>query len=224
MLKNNTSPYRPVESYLYDRVIAPAVVGMSEQLTGDFIDGIPKNASVLDVGCGGGHMAVKLASSRPDLGVTGLDLSPEQVQRAGKRSSEAGARAVFTQGSALSIPFEDSSFDVVYSIASIKHWPGPAAGVLECIRVLKEGGLLMIYEVDRYCSADEVQSFTDKWKLPKLFKPGARVFFKKIVAERSFAMEEMESMLAPLGCPFEVAAVPGTVGWHVRAEKPESSG
>lgn len=47
---------------------------------------VARGARVLEVGSGGGQLAVAIASEREDLSITGLDLSPEQVARATRRA------------------------------------------------------------------------------------------------------------------------------------------
>lgn len=63
---------------------------MSLLLLGDILRaaGVPQQASVLDVGCGTGDLAVKLALRGHR--VTGVDLSTVAVEKANERSAEAG--------------------------------------------------------------------------------------------------------------------------------------
>jgi cyclopropane fatty-acyl-phospholipid synthase-like methyltransferase len=48
---------------------------------------IQHGAKVLEVGCGGGHLAQHIAKIRSDVSLCGVDLSPEQIRRAEKRCS-----------------------------------------------------------------------------------------------------------------------------------------
>ena len=117
-----------IRDRIYDRVIAPAVLAMGERIAAELVDFVGEDAKVLDVGAGGGQLALELAERRPRAAVTGLDLSPDQVSRASQRARDRGlgARATFVQGSALDLPFESGRFDLVTSVASIKHWPDQA--------------------------------------------------------------------------------------------------
>jgi SAM-dependent methyltransferase len=49
-------------------------------------------------------------------------------------------------GTASNIPLKDASFDSVLSTASLEHLPEPESALLECNRVLKQGGIA-IYSV-----------------------------------------------------------------------------
>jgi cyclopropane fatty-acyl-phospholipid synthase-like methyltransferase len=87
VLADIAAPYSSVESLIYDRVIAPAVLAMGERIAGELAGQIADDAQVLDVGCGGGHLALDIAARRARAQVTGLDLSAEQVARAAARAA-----------------------------------------------------------------------------------------------------------------------------------------
>jgi ubiquinone/menaquinone biosynthesis C-methylase UbiE len=220
MIKNNTAPYKPLESLFYDRVIAPAVIERSHLLKDNLIRIMKENSYVLDVGCGGGQLSLELARSRPDIKITGLDLSNEQIRRANERSAQSGNSAQYIQGSALSIPMEKNIFDLVYSVGSIKHWPDPVKGLKECVRVLKKGGLLLVIEVDKLCSDYEARRFTGNWRLPAVLKPLAKKFFLRYVSGRSFSVEDVKWMIKGLNLKeSNVAVVPDNISWMLMGIK-----
>jgi ubiquinone/menaquinone biosynthesis C-methylase UbiE len=163
-----TAPYTAMEAWAYDRLIAPAVADLLERNLGDILDGISRGAQVLDVGCGGGHALELLATRRPDLRLHGVDLSPGQVARARAR---LGDRATIVEGSALKLPYASNRFDFVFSDASIKHWPDPARGLRECVRVLRPGGHLVVTEADRGCRFEDAAAFVRRWRLPQAVFP-----------------------------------------------------
>ena len=194
MLSNMIKPYSKLESFMYDKFIAPSVADIYKEYQDKIIELIPKNAKVLDVGCGGGQILFQIASERTDISLTGLDLSHEQIGRAKKRNEKSGNIAEFIQGSALELPFDDNYFDVVYSVGSIKHWPLATKGLKECIRVLKPKGQLLISECNKNCNISDAISFTKKWRTPIIFKPFNTYFYLKYVAERSYTLEETIEM------------------------------
>ncbi|MGD8845103.1 MAG: hypothetical protein PVI54_06305, partial [Desulfobacteraceae bacterium] len=51
VLLDNTSPYRPVESWIYDRVIAPAVMQFARPVEKLVLDLLRDGAKVLEVSC-----------------------------------------------------------------------------------------------------------------------------------------------------------------------------
>ena len=157
VLLDVTRRYTRLESWLYDRVIAETVLATTSTLIEGILAAVPPDGSVLDVGCGGGQFVLRLATRAPNLRITGVDLSPDQVKRATARAQHH-PQVRFEVGSALKLPFPDDHFDAAISIASIKHWPDQSQGVYELIRVLRPGGLLQIAEGDRSCSLADAQA------------------------------------------------------------------
>ena len=100
---------------------------------------------ILDVGCGIGGTTRRLASLFPGAEVVGITISPQQVARATALAAEQGIpNASFVLMDALSMTFDDSSFDVVWGCESGEHMPDKRAYVNEMTRVLKPGGALAI--------------------------------------------------------------------------------
>lgn len=72
----------------------------------DFIEseiGGDRTVPVLDIGCGTGRHAIELA--RRGYRVTGIDLSPSQIERARAKAEAAGVAADFRVGDARALPF-----------------------------------------------------------------------------------------------------------------------
>ncbi|MEO1377125.1 MAG: methyltransferase domain-containing protein [Cyanobacteria bacterium J06635_10] len=101
--------------------------------------------NILDVGCGIGGSSLYLAE-KFNAAATGITLSPVQAQRAGERAVEFGLkdRSNFQVADALNMPFEDNSFDLVWSLESGEHMPDKQKFLQECYRVLKPGGKLIL--------------------------------------------------------------------------------
>jgi ubiquinone/menaquinone biosynthesis C-methylase UbiE len=215
-----TAPYSAVETFVYDRIIADAVMKFANDFLDEFVQELPRGAKVLEVGCGGGQVAAELLQRRPDLELTGLDLADDQVARARKRCPDA----TFVQGSALELPFDDDHFDGVFSIASIKHWPDQRQGVNECVRVLRPGGRLIIAEADRACTLDEARNFVSNWHIPRLTRPIAMTLFRTFVAGQAIDPIEAQAHLEsqPL-TQTEVRRQPGLPSLAMIGVKAESA-
>ncbi len=101
--------------------------------------------SIIDVGCGIGGSTLYLAQ-KFDSKATGITLSPVQASRAKERAAEVGwdHRVNFEVANALDMPFEDNSFDLVWSLESGEHMPDKANFIAECYRVLKPGGKMIL--------------------------------------------------------------------------------
>ncbi len=101
--------------------------------------------NILDVGCGIGGSSLYLAE-KFNAAATGITLSPVQAQRACERAVEFGLqdRTNFQVADALNMPFEDNSFDLVWSLESGEHMPDKNRFMQECYRVLKPGGKFIL--------------------------------------------------------------------------------
>ena len=173
------------------------------------------------LGCGGGHLALDIAARRAGAQVTGLDLSAEQVARAAARAKARGLAVQFVQGSALDLPFDSGSFDVVTSVASIKHWPDQARGLRECVRVLRAGGRLVVFEADRGCRLGDAQDFVRRWALPRPLRLPALAAFRTWVAGQAIDLDDARELVGGLSLEAtEVRRVPGTPALMLAGSKP----
>jgi len=101
---------------------------------------LPDDARVLDVGCGAGTYVRWLTyrGCRP----VGLDYSLPSVAKARKTDKELSA--LYVQGSAYSLPFSGSSFDLVVSLGVLQTLSVPELALEEMIRVLRPGSPLVL--------------------------------------------------------------------------------
>lgn len=102
---------------------------------------VQSGASVLDVACGTGFVARRLAEVVGPAGrVAGIDLNPGMVavaQRVGGPAS--GAAIEWHEGSALELPFADEAFDAVVCQQGIQFFPDIPVAVSQMHRVLRSG-------------------------------------------------------------------------------------
>ena len=107
---------------------------------------LEEHYTVLDVGCGGGRTIHKLAGIAARGKVYGIDLSEESVMVSSRTNQQLirMGRAEIRRGSVSSLPFSDSTFDLVTAVETHYFWPDLVAGMQEILRVLKPGGNLMI--------------------------------------------------------------------------------
>jgi SAM-dependent methyltransferase len=114
------------------------------------------NRRVLDAGCGAGRMLPLLA----ELGCVaeGVDLSPEMVRRGRSDHPEF----VTQVASITDLPFEDSSFDGVFSWYSTIHGDDEAlaTALSEFRRVLRPGGLVLV----AFQSGSGVQDLSEAYR------------------------------------------------------------
>jgi SAM-dependent methyltransferase len=133
----------------YDTLSRLLLSPLVKRIAADVAAVAPAGAQVLEVGCGPGHLSIRLARHH-GLEVTGLDLDPAMVTRARANAnrSENGdqRRPAFLVGDVAALAFPDRSFDLVVSTLSMHHWTDPTAGLAEIGRVLRPGARALIWD------------------------------------------------------------------------------
>lgn len=108
---------------------------------------LPRAARVLDVGAGNGALTFLLARLRPDLEITGVDITSELVAAGNDEATRRNLQNVrFVQGDALHLTFPDDRFDAALCQTLLVHLPEPARAVTEMSRVIRPGGSFMAAE------------------------------------------------------------------------------
>jgi SAM-dependent methyltransferase len=135
-------PRTPAE--IYEQWFVPAVF---DPLASQLVDAIqPRPGTrVLDVACGTGILARRLASmTRPTGHVTGLDLSPAMIGVARAAAEHETLSIEWYAGRAESLPFPDGSFDLVTCQQGLQFAVDRAAAASELYRVLTDGGSVAV--------------------------------------------------------------------------------
>jgi ubiquinone/menaquinone biosynthesis C-methylase UbiE len=120
------------DAAVYDtmsRLVLGSLVG---RIADDVAAVAPDRARVLEVGCGPGHLSIRLARQH-GLEVTGLDLDSAMISRARANADHPGGghqpRPSLLVGDVAALAFPDQSFDLVVSTLSMHHWADPTAGL-----------------------------------------------------------------------------------------------
>ena len=129
-LYDESLPAHVVEHYLAKR-------------TAYVLEHCPPPAKALDVGCGTGVLAARLADAGYEP--TGADPSAGMLDHLRRRRPDIAA----VQASGTELPFEPDSFDVVLSVATFHHIAAPAAvraTLAEMVRVSRPGGRVLVWD------------------------------------------------------------------------------
>jgi SAM-dependent methyltransferase/sulfur carrier protein ThiS len=110
--------------------------------------GLAPATSVLDVGCGLGG-SVRYLAAEHGCHATGVDLTQEYVDAAQAlaRLVKLDTTVTFRQASALALPFEAASFDVVWTEHAQMNIQDKRAFYAEIARVLRPGGRLVFHDI-----------------------------------------------------------------------------
>ncbi len=107
------------------------------------LSGLPRDARVVDLGCGSGVFAELLR--RAGYQSVGLDISPKLVALG--RRKYPGLELI--EGDAENLPFENASLDGVLLSGLVHHFPDPRRLASEVKRVLKNGGKFVAFDPNR---------------------------------------------------------------------------
>ncbi len=119
---------------------------------------------VLDVGAGTGRLSLPMANRGAN--VTALDVSPKMLEIIGRKSRSSGmldfptkskiwgksaknSKIITVVGDAESLPFKNETFDIVTAAFLIVHLKDPTRFFDEAYRVLKDGGILAVTNINQ---------------------------------------------------------------------------
>ena len=92
------------------------------------------SSKILEIGVGKGRMVSILRENGTESEFYGADIT--------ENAKLSGTLAVI--GDARKLPFPDNTFDLVYSLGVIEHFPETSSAVTEHARVVKNGGHVLI--------------------------------------------------------------------------------
>ena len=119
-----------------------------------FLEKIPENGLILDIGgCWGWHWR-RLAEKRPDVIVIIIDFIGENLFHAQKLlGSLVGSQIFLMKADATDLPFVFSEyftgFEGIWSVQTLQHIPNCAKAIKEVERVLRKGGVFINYSLHK---------------------------------------------------------------------------
>jgi SAM-dependent methyltransferase len=146
-LENFADPGSSAYAHVFAPFLGQLYRRVAEDAAGELVErGLSRKPHILDIGCGTGDLVVALSRRLRDARIIGLDLSPSMLLYAGRHATTDG-RLRFSVGDAASLPFDDGAVDLVISTLSLHHWAEPADALAEIARVLRPGGVALIYDL-----------------------------------------------------------------------------
>lgn len=129
------------------KAVCRLVWDMGKEECGEYLNkaftGVPEDfaGKLLEVPVGTGILTMPLYQTLPRADITCLDYSPDMMGQASEKAERMGLQNVqFRQGDVGTLPYEDSSFDIVLSLNGFHAFPDKEAAYRETFRVLKPGG------------------------------------------------------------------------------------
>lgn len=149
---------------------------------------IRKGMRLLDVGCGDGVHLDRIVKTFKVKGF-GADVSKKSIERAKKQSSK---NIKYFVGSAINLPFNNNYFDRVVSFDTLEHIEKQKKAISEMARVLKPGGKLLIYTINKN------QKYTWNWCLSKL----GMDIYNSWAHDRNLFVDpsDIDNQLVSMGC------------------------
>lgn len=109
-----------------------------------------RGKKMLEVGCGIGEDSFQFVLHGADI--TSLDISSISLKKAKMLFKRFGVKGKFKLGDAENLPFEDETFEFIYSYGVLHHTPNTHIAINEIYRVLKPKGkiLIMLYNKNSF--------------------------------------------------------------------------
>ena len=154
---------------------------------------------ILEVGVGAG--ADFLQWVRSGAKAHGVDLTPEAIQHTERRLEAYGLKAEELRiADCESLPYEENSFDLVYSWGVIHHSPNTEQALRELVRVCRPGGSCKLMVYNRHSLVAFRLWLKYGLLAGKPWRSLSRVVYHHMesIGTKAYTRKEVEAMLSPL--------------------------
>jgi len=153
---------------------------MSPYLDAAILAVAPERGRAVDIGCGAGETSLSLASTRPGLDITGIDIAAALIAIARERG-EGISNLAFAAGDVTEMLPGLAPVDLLFSRHGVMFFPDPAAGFAALRNATRPGGRI-VFSCFREASlngwAEELIGAVtgERLKLPEGYAPGPFAF------------------------------------------------
>ncbi len=114
------------------------------------VAGLGPDSTLLDVGCGPGWFAERVARELLGDGgrVVGVDVDASLIEAGQRRLQASGLPIELHLGTAVRIPLDDDAVDFAYARFLFQHLTDPGAVLAEMVRVTRPGGTVAVADTD----------------------------------------------------------------------------
>ncbi|MDY6785932.1 MAG: class I SAM-dependent methyltransferase [Cyanobacteriota bacterium] len=156
----------------------------------------------LDAGTGTARIPILICQERPHWQIVGIDLARSMLDRGRQNIAAAGLERRITLECVDSkqMPYADASFDFVLSNSLVHHLPDPLPFFQEIARVLKPPGAILIRDLLRPPSAENVEEIVEAVgpqyspHQTQLFRDSLRAAFTLSEVEQLFERSRIEGV------------------------------
>ena len=177
----------------YDKNTRKNRIGEMQEYAKEVQRHLVDNSNVLEVAPGPGYFSIELAKMG-NYNITGMDISVDFVEICKTNANRENVTINFLQGNVSEMPFEDSTFDFIFCSAAFKNFKEPITALHEMCRVLKNGGIALIidmnHDVSKEALADEAEKISksgfERWFMKTAFKS---------LCKGAYSRSELENMI-----------------------------
>jgi ubiquinone/menaquinone biosynthesis C-methylase UbiE len=146
----------------------------------------------LEIGPSPGYLGLEWLKKTEETTIRALEISADMIKMAEKNAREYGLqnRVKYVEGDAQQMPFEDNTFDGVFTNGSLHEWSQPSRIFNEVYRCLKPGGKYLISDMRRDMNP-LVKWFLKLMTKPKEIRPGLTSSINA-----SYTVQEIQSILS----------------------------
>jgi ubiquinone/menaquinone biosynthesis C-methylase UbiE len=105
---------------------------------------ITESDQILEIGMGNGFFVKDIVASAKDVRYTGCDFSATMIKEATELNSSLSSQTRFILSDANRLPFDDLSFDKIFTVNTIYFWDDAKNVLAEIRRVLKPDGIFIV--------------------------------------------------------------------------------